>query len=65
MSECNCTCQIAGSHDPDCAVYGPPPEPCPAITSDGRMVYACILIDGHQDPHQSYGAAPFIWTSAA
>ena len=25
--ECNCTCQIAGSHDPDCAVYGPPLEP--------------------------------------
>ena len=25
--ECNCTCQIAGAHDPDCAVYGPPQEP--------------------------------------
>jgi hypothetical protein len=28
LQRCNCTCQIAGFHDPDCAVYGPPPEPC-------------------------------------
>jgi hypothetical protein len=27
MADCNCTCQIAGAHDPDCAVYGPPAEP--------------------------------------
>jgi len=38
---CNCTCPIAGCHDPDCAVYGPPQEP-----DDARHV--------QPDPHVSH-----------
>ena len=34
--DCNCTCPIAGSHDPDCAVYGPPQEPLGPWDWDGE-----------------------------